>query len=97
MLGTAIHGAIESPVSGGVVLYRDTFLDEAFSDKHPELGQDLADLRVTLGEHVAAVGEALRVHARLCKDMAFHEALKSRESSALRHCSRSSVLPRIPR
>jgi dedicator of cytokinesis protein 3 len=83
MLGTAINGAVSSPVSGGVPLYRDTFLDPDFVKSHPEFAEELAHLQVVLDEYIGCVVQALRVHGRLCKDIAYHEALKSRASSPL--------------
>ena len=83
MLGTAINGAVSSPVSGGVPLYRDTFLDPAFGLQHPELANEIAELRDVLERYVASVLQALRVHGKLCKDIAYHEALKSRKCPLL--------------
>lgn len=79
MLGTAINGAVDSPVSGGVQLYRETFLESSFLRENPEFALEINDLRATLMEYAGIVADALRVHGKLCKDIAFHEALKSRE------------------
>lgn len=79
MLGTAINGAVSSPVSGGVPLYRDTFLAPSFGTAHPEFSSEIHALQDVLDDYIACVIQALKVHGKLCKDIAYHEALKSRK------------------
>lgn len=84
MLGTAINGAVSSPVSGGVPLYRETFIESSFRSYHPEYAIEVQVLQDALDEYAECVHRALKVHGKLCKDIAFHEALKSRTSHPLR-------------
>lgn len=80
MLGTAINGAVSSPVSGGVPLYRDTFVDSSFRSDRPEFAGEVQALQDALEAYGQCVLKALKVHEKVCKDIAFHEALKSRMS-----------------
>ena len=80
MLGTAINGAVSSPVSGGVSLYRDTFVDSSFRADRPGSASEVQELQDALEVYGQCVLKALRVHEKVCKDIAFHEALKSRKS-----------------
>jgi len=83
-LGTAINGAVDSPVQGGVKLYRQTFLDPAYESAHPEQKEDVGTLRLQILEYASVIDQALDLHAQVCKDSAFHEALRSRMSNSLR-------------
>jgi hypothetical protein len=78
-LGTAINGAVDSPVQGGVKLYRQTFLDPTYEATHPEQKEDIETLRAQILEYASVIDQALDLHAQVCKDTAFHEALRSRE------------------
>jgi dedicator of cytokinesis protein 3 len=78
-LGTAINGAVDSPVQGGVKLYRQTFLDPTYETTHPEQKEDIEILRAEILEYASVIDQALDLHAQVCKDTAFHEALRSRE------------------
>nr|XP_018260970.1 uncharacterized protein I303_06687 [Kwoniella dejecticola CBS 10117]OBR83128.1 hypothetical protein I303_06687 [Kwoniella dejecticola CBS 10117] len=77
LLGTAINGAVDSPVSGGVKTYRKVFFDGTYVEKHPEFSAALDQLRLGILEYVKTVQDSLKIHKIVCKDMAFHEALKS--------------------
>jgi len=78
-LGTAINGAVDSPVQGGVKLYRQTFLDPTYEATHPGQKADIETLRAEILEYASVIDQALDLHAQVCKDTAFHEALRSRE------------------
>jgi dedicator of cytokinesis protein 3 len=78
-LGTAINGAVDSPVQGGVKLYRQTFLDREYESTHPEQSEEIDILRAQILEYASVIDQALDLHAQVCKDFAFHEALRSRE------------------
>ncbi|KAK8853154.1 hypothetical protein IAR55_003855 [Kwoniella newhampshirensis] len=77
MLGTAINGAVDSPINGGVKTYRKVFLDVAYADKHAEESLQIEQLRLAILEYVRTIQSSLIVHKQACKDVAFHEALKS--------------------
>jgi hypothetical protein len=81
-LGTAINGAVDSPIQGGVKLYRQTFLDPTYEATHPEQKADIETLRTQILEYASVIDQALDLHAQVCKDTAFHEALRSRECIA---------------
>lgn len=81
-LGTAINGAVDSPVQGGVKLYRQTFLDPTYEEAHPEQKKDIETLRAEILEYASVIDQALDLHAQVCKDTAFHEALRSRKYTA---------------
>nr|XP_019010242.1 uncharacterized protein I206_04710 [Kwoniella pini CBS 10737]OCF49023.1 hypothetical protein I206_04710 [Kwoniella pini CBS 10737] len=67
LLGTAINGAVDSPV----------FLDGTYIEKHPEFASTVNQLRVTILEYVKTIQNTLKIHEVVCKDLAFHEALKT--------------------
>ena len=75
---------MDSPVQGGVKLYRQTFLDPAYESAHPEQKEDVDTLRLQILEYASVIDQALDLHAQVCKDSAFHEALRSRMSNSLR-------------
>ena len=77
-LGTALNGAVDSPINGGVKLYRDTFLDPSYIRDHPNDAAQLDEFKVTYLEYVRVVHAGLQLHGKVCKDIAFHEALKNR-------------------
>jgi dedicator of cytokinesis protein 3 len=54
-------------------------LDGSYLERHPQDGLAVQQLRQAVLDYVRAIQEALSVHRELCKDLAFHEALKSRE------------------
>ena len=81
-LGTAINGAVDSPVQGGVKLYRQTFLNERYTARHPEEEEQIEQLRARVLDYARTIQQALDLHGKVCKDAAFHEALRSRECSA---------------
>ncbi|WVR00207.1 hypothetical protein IAU59_007349 [Kwoniella sp. CBS 9459] len=93
LLGTAINGAVDSPVSGGVQTYRKVFLNGAYIEKHPEFAVDVDTLRLKIVEYVKTIQESLVVHKQVCKDMAFHEALKNQFYKAF--SSEIALLPRL--
>jgi len=76
-----LNGAVDSPVNGGVKLYRDTFLDPGYLRSHPANKAEVDSFRSVYEEYVKTVHGGLQLHGKLCKDIAFHEALKSRMSS----------------
>lgn len=76
-LGTAINGAVDSPINGGVKLYRETFLDPSYVDEHPQETIQIEELRIVILDYVRSIQEGLAVHRDLCREMSFHEALKS--------------------
>ena len=78
-LGTAINGAVDSPVQGGVKLYRQTFLNERYAARHPEEEEQIDTLRACVLDYARTIEKALDLHGRICRDAAFHEALRSRE------------------
>lgn len=90
-LGNAINGAVDSPVSGGVKLYRNvssvsnegpdgqTFLEGNYASTHPAEQTQIEELRKAIRTYVAAISNALDVHRTVCRDLPFHEALRSRE------------------
>lgn len=78
-LGTAINGAVDSPVQGGVKLYRDSFLNERYIARHPDESQQCEQLRNQILDYVRVIQQALNLHGKICPDSAFHEALRSRE------------------
>jgi dedicator of cytokinesis protein 3 len=77
-LGTALNGAVDSPINGGVKLYRDTFLDESYLRDHPIDGAQLGEFKAAYEAYVGTVHAGLELHGKVCKDIAFHEALKNR-------------------
>ncbi|WRT70308.1 uncharacterized protein IL334_007306 [Kwoniella shivajii] len=77
LLGTAINGAVDSPVSGGVKTYRKVFLDGTYVSKHPEFTSEVDQLRQTILEYVKTIQDSLKIHKVVCRDIAFHEALKT--------------------
>lgn len=82
-LGTAINGAVDSPVQGGVKLYRHTFLNERYASRHPEEEEQIDNLRAAVLDYARTIQRALDLHGRVCRDAAFHEALRSRESPSV--------------
>ncbi|WWC91624.1 uncharacterized protein L201_006570 [Kwoniella dendrophila CBS 6074] len=92
LLGTAINGAVDSPVSGGVKTYKKVFLDDSYAQRHPEFAPQVAQLRLTILEYVKAIQDSLRVHKLVCRDIAFHEALKTQFYKAF--SEEISLLPR---
>lgn len=79
-LGTALNGAVDSPINGGVKLYRDTFLDNTYIRNHPDEVLQLQDFKLVYEDYVRTVHTGLQLHGKVCKDIAFHEALKNRTS-----------------
>ncbi|WWD19564.1 hypothetical protein CI109_104025 [Kwoniella shandongensis] len=77
MLGTAINGAVDSPINGGVKTYRKVFLDGTYAEKHSEESLQIEQLRLALLEYVRTIQSSLIVHKQVCRDIAFHEALRS--------------------
>ncbi|WVQ67084.1 uncharacterized protein L199_005278 [Kwoniella botswanensis] len=77
LLGTAINGAVDSPVSGGVKTYKKVFLDGIYVQKHPESTSEIDQLRLSILAYVKSIQDSLKVHKVVCKDIAFHEALKT--------------------
>nr|XP_019044242.1 hypothetical protein I302_07525 [Kwoniella bestiolae CBS 10118]OCF23172.1 hypothetical protein I302_07525 [Kwoniella bestiolae CBS 10118] len=67
LLGTAINGAVDSPV----------FLDGSYNQRHPEFTSEIEQLRLGILEYVRSIQDSLKVHKIVCKDVAFHEALKT--------------------
>jgi hypothetical protein len=55
-----------------------TFLGEDYLAIYPDDAAEIDRLRVALLEYAKVVQRALEVHKRLCKDIVFHEALRSR-------------------
>lgn len=80
-LGTALNGAVDSPINGGVKLYRDTFLDDTYALQHPAEQEQLEEFKAVYEEYVRTVHTGLGLHGKVCKDIAFHEALKNRKFS----------------
>ena len=78
-LGNAINGAVDAPSDAGVKLYREVFLDPSYLETSPADHIQVNELRQAIDEYVAAISTALDVHAQVCRDVAFHEALKSRK------------------
>ncbi|ORX40680.1 hypothetical protein BD324DRAFT_654448 [Kockovaella imperatae] len=77
LLGTVINGAVDSPVNGGVKLYRKTFIEGDYLNRHPLETAQVGMLDAALRNYVQAIQNALSVHRVHCKDVTFHEALKS--------------------
>jgi hypothetical protein len=65
-------------VQGGVKLYRQTFLSPVYEDKHPDEKDQIEALRAQILEYASVIDQALDLHGQVCRDTAFHEALKSR-------------------
>ncbi|EIW72245.1 hypothetical protein TREMEDRAFT_25841 [Tremella mesenterica DSM 1558] len=68
-LGTTINGAVDSP----------TFLDPAFLEKNPDEKDKVFELGNSIVGYARTIQDALIVHRTVCKDLAFHEALHSRQ------------------
>ncbi|TXT11135.1 hypothetical protein VHUM_01886 [Vanrija humicola] len=77
MLGTALNGAVDSRVNGGVPLYKKHFLDPAYVERHPTEKQNVATLREAVLDYVRTIQKGLAAHQRVNKDIAFHEALRT--------------------
>lgn len=56
-----------------------TFLDPTYPQRHPLDAVHVEELRTAILDYVQAISGALEVHREVCRDVAFHEALKSRE------------------
>lgn len=56
-----------------------TFLDSSYAAKHPDDAEQVEQLRIAIADYVHAISDALGVHRSLCRDVAFHEALRSRQ------------------
>lgn len=67
-------------MSGGVNVYRTAFLDPSYLSRHPSDQLAVAQLREHMLDYVRAIQDALVVHRAICNEVAFHEALKNRES-----------------
>ncbi|OCF44595.1 hypothetical protein I317_01482 [Kwoniella heveanensis CBS 569] len=93
LLGTAINGAVDSPVSGGIQTYRKVFLSGSYIEKHPEFASEVDSLRFKIVEYVKAIQESLVIHKQICKDMAFHEALRNQFYKTF--SSEIALLPRL--
>lgn len=77
LLGTALNGAVDSRVNGGIPVYKKHFLDEAYVDRHPGEAKNVATLRDAVLSYVRTIQKGLRAHASVNKDIAFHEALRT--------------------
>ncbi|WVQ84302.1 hypothetical protein IAT38_006454 [Cryptococcus sp. DSM 104549] len=76
-LGAAISSAVDSPISEGVKTYRRIFLEGSYLDKHPADTAQVEQLREAIMDYVRAIQDNLGVHEQVCRDIAFHEALKT--------------------
>ncbi|KAK4687917.1 hypothetical protein P7C73_g2195, partial [Tremellales sp. Uapishka_1] len=77
-LAMALNSAVDSPVHGGVPLYRKTFLDPDYIEIHPQETKNVGLLRESILQYAEVIRVGLRIHRRFVKpDMsAFHEALE---------------------
>ncbi|WVR07765.1 hypothetical protein IAU60_004808 [Kwoniella sp. DSM 27419] len=94
LLGTAINGAVDSPVSGGVQTYQRVFLDRAYVEEHPEFTNEVEMLRSVILDYVSAIRDSLITHKAVCKDVAFHEALRTHFHKT--YAKEIALLPPLP-
>jgi hypothetical protein len=50
-----------------------------YATNHPDEKDQIEVLRAQILEYASVIDQALEIHGHVCKDSAFHEALKSRE------------------
>jgi dedicator of cytokinesis protein 3 len=91
MLGTALNGAVDSRVNGGVSVYKKHFLDPAYLDRHPGEAKNITALRDAIVHYVRTIQVGLVAHRRVNKDIAFHEALRTLYQKA--YADEIAVLP----
>ncbi|WVQ72639.1 hypothetical protein IAR50_002198 [Cryptococcus sp. DSM 104548] len=76
-LGTAINNAVDSPLSEGVRKYRQVFIEEDYAATHPQDRPHIEQLQASITDFVKAIYDSLEVHRRVCRDAAFHDALRT--------------------
>ncbi|KZT56696.1 hypothetical protein CALCODRAFT_483819 [Calocera cornea HHB12733] len=77
-LSMSLNSAVDSPVNGGVALYRQAFLGTDYLPLHPENAALVQRLRDAIDEQVRVMARCLQLHGRLCPyDMQpFHQTLE---------------------
>eukprot|EP01113_Clastostelium_recurvatum_P012706 TRINITY_DN1660_c0_g1_i2.p1 TRINITY_DN1660_c0_g1~~TRINITY_DN1660_c0_g1_i2.p1 ORF type:complete len:1788 (-),score=598.32 TRINITY_DN1660_c0_g1_i2:101-5464(-) len=60
-----MKGIIDAAVNGGLVVYRDLFLQPAYLKENPDHGREVDKLRVLLREHISMMERGLVLHGRV--------------------------------
>ncbi|KZO90762.1 hypothetical protein CALVIDRAFT_506467 [Calocera viscosa TUFC12733] len=77
-LSMSLNSAVDSPVNGGVALYRQAFLGPDYLPLHPENAALVQRLRDAIDEQVRVIARCLQLHGRLCpyEMQPFHQTLE---------------------
>ncbi|EJU03981.1 hypothetical protein DACRYDRAFT_105054 [Dacryopinax primogenitus] len=77
-LSMSLNSAVDSPVNGGVGLYRQAFLGADYLPLHPENAALVQRLRDAIDEQVRVIARCLQLHGRLCpyEMQPFHQTLE---------------------
>ncbi|KAL7418467.1 Deoxycytidine kinase 1 [Cryptotrichosporon argae] len=92
LLGTALNGAVDSRVNGGIPVYRKSFLQPIYLQRRPMDAAKVDVLRNAIMAYVQTIQLGLAVHQRHNKDIAFHEALRTLFAKA--YAEELATLPR---
>ncbi|TYJ58828.1 hypothetical protein B9479_000260 [Cryptococcus floricola] len=77
MLGTAINNAVDSPLSEGIRKYRQVFIEGDYATTHPQYQSHVEQLQTAIIDFVKAIYDSLEVHRQVCRDVPFHDALRT--------------------
>ncbi|TFK54047.1 hypothetical protein OE88DRAFT_1654527 [Heliocybe sulcata] len=77
-LSMSLNGAVDAPMTGGIVSFRQVFLAPDYLARHPDRIEQIDKLRQTIDDHVRTIDTCLRLHGQLCPSemLPFHETLE---------------------
>ncbi|KAG8997177.1 hypothetical protein FRB93_000463 [Tulasnella sp. JGI-2019a] len=65
-LAAALNNVVDMPEDGGIVMFRQVFLDQQYLAEHPEEVDAMHRLNIAIEDHVRVIGRCLALHNSLC-------------------------------
>ncbi|KAG8846100.1 hypothetical protein FRB96_002079 [Tulasnella sp. 330] len=65
-LAAALNNVVDMPEDGGIVMFRQVFLDQKYLAEHPEEVDAMHRLNMAIEDHVRVIGRCLALHNSLC-------------------------------